>query len=783
MSKHTLRSRAGLGPGVDPHLDARLGRLPSSSAGAPRGRITGTGYLELVGDRAHQDLINLVRVVHGDATVPPSDFPENWGLISRLRYLTTDPIAGVALPLHSFNPGQCTLADALKRLNEFRQGKLGSARQIGLTLEFDLSIQRVSRMDTALKATQAAPRARDFWARQLGASFGISAKLTRAMREISSGSPSNRPRGAGGYGLDASGKDVIVGVVDFGCDFAHPSFRSGGGSRILALWDQNGDPQRLPRSDPVTVTIDGQTFDFGYGRLFTKQRIDQALESWAQQVAADLEAPYQLLGYHPHEHHFTSEPLGSGPNDPGAHGTAVMEVAVGAERDPCLTPAGTPPDDLSKVRGVAPEAEIVFVHVRQHMVDGVRTLDANDVIDAAAFVFHIAEERGRPCVVNLSLNTMSGPHDGDGYFERRLSSLLRSGRAGAKAQGRAVVVAAGNLPAAIDRGRLWQHLTGSVQPGQTLDFHLGVNPGDRTRNSVEIWYQAQSAWLQVKLTPLGSFGVSDGQPLQPVGPGKVGDILVDGRPLGSIVGSRLRPAIVDNAAAGKGEPADADTTAGRHVVLIELEPEVNIGVSWRITLEVVDSEGAPATSGPAIEFHAWLERDDEGQAGLTWGRYPEPPRPEDLACTVGTLSCGADPIVVSAYDTTANEVRAAPCSAFGPGRKPDIRKPDLAAPGHRLSLIRSAARGCRQQTGTSFAAPFVTGTIACLYQKHPLASLDTVREALIETARHDQDVPPRTWNSVHGYGRLDAAAALRWIDQHAASADARSDLPAEPDHP
>src|SRR5262249_30218436 len=36
-------------------------------------------------------------------------------------------------------------------------------------------------------------------------------------------------------------KGVIVGVVDFGCDFAHKNFRNkDGSSRLLAIWDQSG---------------------------------------------------------------------------------------------------------------------------------------------------------------------------------------------------------------------------------------------------------------------------------------------------------------------------------------------------------------------------------------------------------------------------------------------------------------------------------------------------------------------------------------------------------------
>src|SRR6185503_19773003 len=40
-------------------------------------------------------------------------------------------------------------------------------------------------------------------------------------------------------GLTATGRGVVVAVLDWGCDFAHPAFRKPEGStRLLALWDQ-----------------------------------------------------------------------------------------------------------------------------------------------------------------------------------------------------------------------------------------------------------------------------------------------------------------------------------------------------------------------------------------------------------------------------------------------------------------------------------------------------------------------------------------------------------------
>ena len=66
------------------------------------------------------------------------------------------------------------------------------------------------------------------------------------------------------------------------------------------------------------------------------------------------------------------------------------------------------------------------------------------------------------------------------------------------------------------------------------------------------------------------------------------------------------------------------------------------------------------------------------------------------------------------------------------------------------------------------AAPFVTGTIACVYEKAPNATLADVRKALLETAQPLAGPPaatpvngqPAGWNPVLGHGRLNPAGVL-----------------------
>src|SRR5829696_8969624 len=142
--------------------------------------------------------------------------------------------------------------------------------------------------------------------------------------------------------LDATGRGVIVAVLDWGFDFAHPNFRRRDGStRALALWDQSA-----PGPGPQP---------YGYGRVYTREEIDRALRH---------DEPYRALGYHPAK----GDPTGS-----GAHGTHVLDIAAGNGRA-----EGSP-------AGIAPEADLLFVHLatrgtegRANLGDSVTLLEALD---------------------------------------------------------------------------------------------------------------------------------------------------------------------------------------------------------------------------------------------------------------------------------------------------------------------------------------------------------------------------------------------------------------------
>ncbi|MCI0559061.1 MAG: S8 family serine peptidase, partial [Nitrososphaera sp.] len=217
-----------------------------------------------------------------------------------------------------------------------------------------------------------------------------------------------------------TGSDVIVGFVDFGLDFAHKNFQDiEGKTRILALWDQthreNSEEKTSSRKKLKGTEIEIEIeIEVKYGKLFTREEIDGAL-------APDKPNPYDALDY---------KPSLDSSFDIGSHGTYVADVAVGNGEG-----TDTP--------GFAPEAELVFVDIGTASTPqpvGRTFGDSAQLIEAIDFIFKLAKDLNRPCVINISLGANDGPHDGTTPVETAIDWLLTQ----SDVPNRAVVVAAGN---------------------------------------------------------------------------------------------------------------------------------------------------------------------------------------------------------------------------------------------------------------------------------------------------------------------------------------------------
>ena len=180
-----------------------------------------------------------------------------------------------------------------------------------------------------------------------------------------------------------TGSGVIVGIIDTGIDYNHEDFMDAdGNSRILSIWDQkrHGGPSPEEIQNSYGTECDSESINDGSCPMV----------------------------------------------DNDGHGTHVAGTAAG--RHPVYG-------------GVAPDANIIVVSYDSSLDLGsgyADTIFSTNICQAAYYVFEKATALGMPAVVNLSLGTHIGPHDGTSLFEECLSGLVNG------AAGRAIVAAAGN---------------------------------------------------------------------------------------------------------------------------------------------------------------------------------------------------------------------------------------------------------------------------------------------------------------------------------------------------
>jgi subtilisin family serine protease len=536
-------------------------------------------------------------------------------------------------------------------------------------------------------------------------------------------------------GTTVDGRDVIVGIIDDGCAFAHRDFLRPGTfrSRVLYLWDQARDQARVGGG---WVVANGFPYGCEISNVPTDphQYLDEAI---APHVAAsglvNEDAVHESLGY-------KIPALAS-------HGTHVMGIAAGNGQS------------AMGFEGVAPAADIIFVQLPAAAIEvGMPALSLK-IADAATYIFARAKTLGKSAVINISYGGYSGPHDGTAPLETHLDYLLAK-------PDRAVVVSAGNGFEADC------HARGRIRPSASSKVLRWIlRPFDPTLNFLEIWYN-QSATVDLWIT------TPDGQTLLPVHLGSTHQYLVLASNPGVIVG------LVDH----QKDARNNDNHIAIWLWPTLLDDPLVAGVApapsgvWSIQLENVGTQHEAT-------FHAWIERDDAGHPSGARRRQSQfDTRDSSPDYSLAGLATGLHTIVVGGYNTATQEV----CrySACGPTRAtaaiPSRAKPDVCAPAEedvagRGVLSASSRRGqATRMNGTSASAPHVAGTIALMFQyrdhvrggplgadqiRHKLkaaahtASLKQNRHQLADQTRllKQKDVP---WGDVIGAGKIDIAGSL-----------------------
>ena len=353
-------------------------------------------------------------------------------------------------------------------------------------------------------------------------------------------------------------------------------------------------------------------------------------------------------------------------------------------------------------RGVAYESELMVVKLGTPLTDSFpRTTQLMKALD---LVVRRAQDMNRPLAVNISFGNTYGSHDGTSLLETFINDMSGIGR-------NVIVAGTGN------EGTGAGHRAGSLVMGQEENAQLSIAPYE-TGMGVQLWKSYVDQFSIRLVTPSGEI----------IGP----------------IDSRLGPQTLRYGGTQiliyYGKPSPFSRAQEVYFDFLPVRDYLDSGIwTFRLTPERI-------VTG---RYDMWLPSRGILNPSTRFLR----PVPET---TLTIPSTAANVISVGAYDDSYRAY--ADFSGRGFTRQTGQVKPDLAAPGVDIVAARRGG-GYEAVTGTSFAAPFVTGSAALLMQwgilqgNDPFLYGEKVKAYFTRGARHlpGYDVWP---NERLGYGTL-----------------------------
>lgn len=390
--------------------------------------------------------------------------------------------------------------------------------------------------------------------------------------------------------------------------------------------------------------------------------------------------------------------------DTDRHGTHVAGIAAGRAVG-------------GLANGMAPDAGIVVVmpKMKTNPADPVSVGYSVSHLQALEFLKRVAAGNtvvsgpALPMAVNVSLGMNAGALDGTSLLEAGFDTITNKGRD----PGFVIVKSAGNERGHGGHARIQPFI--GVMP-----ITWESDPTFRFEDYFEVWYNT--------LDELEFTVVDPAQNMSPV--------ISRTNPKfthtlgGNIVHVELVERHVDN---------------GDNRLVIQILPQaqqIQAGL-WALNVRGVTVR----SRNPQVDI--WVERDDARAVRFD-------PEIADVTLSIpGT----ADTVITVAACHSATPLQLNSSSSFGPTR--DGRaKPDLCAPGNGITAaLAGQARGGVQMSGTSMAAPHVTGALALVLSQRakqpgrPQHNARQLRAALVQTTKFGS-----IYNPGPGHGMLDAQA-------------------------
>ncbi|HSO39989.1 MAG TPA: S8 family serine peptidase [Labilithrix sp.] len=552
----------------------------------------------------------------------------------------------------------------------------------------------------------------------------------------------------------ADGRGVLVGVIDTGLDVTHPEMVDvNGKSRVAWLLDLSLEPVGVHEELEQKYGIPDANGKIANGAVLSKKEIDTLLARIANGSCVEKSGTK------------------CAPSDEVGHGTHVAGIAAARG-------AG------GHYPGIAPAADLVIVRGTRGRSEG---LDDDDVMHAVQFLFDRADFEKRPMVVNISLGSDFGPHDGSLLWETTIASLV-----GPNFPGHAVVAAAGNVGSIAE-----EPVHQSVRATKGATMRVPVRTRGADSGSVQVWVTLrEGADLKIGLDG------PDGEWIAPVAEGHQNGKNTDDYNAGVIFGSGVDASPIPAGSRGAVVVWTGKWPTGTYSITLEGTGladlyvqglgDAALGSDRQALFTNGVREGtisSPATHPGIIAVGCTVNRPSwTSIAGVVLGpRIPLLDGPGGLPAPRLT---GAD-----APPTSRGIFDGEICWFSSAGPTPlGVPKPEIAAPGAFVvsAMSRTATPGtsgsiftnpncpalksgktdarCYQvddshavAAGTSMSSPVVAGVVALLLQKDPTLTQDKII-ALLQAGAHRFRYPA-PFNDQSGPGEVDAMGALDALDQ------------------
>ena len=394
----------------------------------------------------------------------------------------------------------------------------------------------------------------------------------------------------------------------------------------------------------------------------------------------------------------------------GGHGTNVAGIAAG----------NGDPDGIFK--GMAPEANLVLVTYKNDVPIGGSAF----VLDAINYIRSVAIARDLPVIINLSQGDDLGPHDGHSLLERAIDNVVSEGRT-------LVVKSAGNgsnQPAK-------RHAQGRVTLGQDFILPFAFMCSEKkpvNGDTIELWYSGSDLFSVALKTPSGD----------------VSEFVLPGESPVVELPQGTKVHVYSNLK----HPTNGDNHIG---IVFPTGSTPPTGV-WALILR-----GEKISSG---EFHAWADRPNASSC-ITFKEHNSDSQTITIPGNAHRIITVGGFVSRPSQSGETGEVKGtlAMGSSRGPTRDGRL-KPDLTAPSSLISIPMSRTSGVDDHylfsSGTSMAAPHVSGALALIWGLLPELTSQQIQQALYRNTRKDQFTSASA-NCRWGHGKLDIGAVYKFL--------------------